>query len=89
MAGLVSKAVRTLAWTFAACTVGFFIVGWLASVDETFGLSWRRFDPSLGFSFAAAFAQLVLAGVVWWQIKTATDARCRRVRRDPTLGRGP
>lgn len=43
-------------------------------MEDTLGLSWRRFDPGLGFSFAAAFAQLVLAGVVWWQIKTANDA---------------
>lgn len=65
---------RTLVWTFAACVVGYFAVGWLASLDTLLGISWRSFRPDLGFNFAAAFAQLVLAGVVWAQIKTANDA---------------
>lgn len=60
--------------TFFACAIGFFVVGWLASVDSTAGLSWQDFDPVLGFAFAASFAQLVLAAVVWAQIRTANDA---------------
>ena len=57
-----------------ACAIGFFATGWLASIDSTWGLSWRQFNPTLGFGFATAFAQLVLAGVVWAQIKGANDA---------------
>lgn len=75
MERLIRNPGKTLTYTFAACIAGFFAVGWLASIASTFGLSWRPFRPELGFAFAAAFAQLVLAGAVWMQIKTADDAR--------------
>jgi hypothetical protein len=71
---LIRSPTKTLWWTFAACIAGFFVVGWLATFGTTFGLNWRPFRPDLGFQFAAAFAQLVLAGAVWAQIKTADDA---------------
>jgi len=71
---LLRNPARTLMWTFVTCTLGFLAVGWLASVESTLGLSWRAFNPGLGFAFAAAFAQLVLAGVVWAQIKASDDA---------------
>lgn len=51
---------------------GLFAVGWLASVGH-FIVSWRNFDQNAGLMFLGAWAQLILAAVVWAQIRTAED----------------
>jgi hypothetical protein len=63
-------APRQILAVLVVALLGLFAVGWLASV-ENFIVSWRRFDQNAGLMFLGAWAQLILAAVVWAQIRTA------------------
>jgi hypothetical protein len=54
--------------------VSFLFAGWASSRTDLPGLDWRRFDQQSALLALSAVAQLVLAYMVWFQIRAANEA---------------
>jgi len=73
MEGLFRNPKRVVLFVLAGSVLGFFGVGFLASVRHLV-IDWGAFRLGAALAFLAAFAQLVLALAVWFQLRVAWAA---------------